>query len=79
MKFTINTCDRCGKIIHEFHDYSIKCFIDEIDKGGYVYCKSCFDYMTDLFNKNTEKEYGDRTKRLEDFLGEYNKRFGKDE
>lgn len=78
MKFTISTCDRCGKIISEYHDYSVKSFVDGTNRGGWVYCRSCFKYMTELLDKNTEREYGDRTKRFEDFLGEYNKRFGED-
>lgn len=78
MKYTLSTCDRCGKILKGYSNYSITAFHDNKEDGTYYYCKQCYFDMTNLLNKNVEKFYGDRHKRLQNFIDEYNERFGKE-
>ena len=78
MRYTLSTCDRCGKILRSYNNYFITAFENDTEDGTYYYCKQCYFDMTDLLNKNVEKRYGDRTKRMQDFINEYNERFGEE-
>ena len=69
MQVKLDICDKCGKILCNDKEYSVKSFLCGLENGGY---RLCYDCWFEICKYIDDKCFYKGGKALDDFIKAYN-------